>query len=119
MPKHDDEQVYDEQVYDTGGDSFDKILSDIFKGAAVGAAGGGRGIFRDFVDFLESNVSSSARDDDDAELRRLLDTGSVEDVGKEMDDAELMVEQLELNRRKLADELVILEACLTKMGLDH
>jgi hypothetical protein len=120
MFKYDGQQVDDKQVYDESGDSFDKIISDIFEGAAVGAArgaGSGRGIFRDFVECLESNVNGYAKEVDIVKLRTLLNTGSVEDVGKEMDDAELLVQQMDLKRRNLANELVILRAHLTKMGL--
>jgi hypothetical protein len=34
MPKYDDEEAYD-----ASGDSFEKILSDLLRGAAIGAAG--------------------------------------------------------------------------------
>jgi hypothetical protein len=114
-----DKQVHDKQVYDKGSDSFDKIISDLFEGATVGAARvvGGKGIFRDFVELLESNVSGSAKEVDNVKLRTLLKTGSVEDVGKEMNAAELVVQQMDLKRRNLANELVILRAHLTKMGL--
>jgi DnaJ domain len=126
----------DDQVYDTGGDSFEKILSDLVKGAAVGAAGvagGGKGIFRDFVEFLERNVDGYAAgggadgdDNDDAQLRILLNTGSLEDVGMEMDDTELVVQQLDVKKRNLADELImrqadakIASAYLERMELDE
>jgi DnaJ domain len=119
MPQYDDEQVYVVQDDDTGGDSIEKILADVFECAAVSAVvfvGEQKGIFRDFVEALERNVNGYAREVDDAELRILLNTGSVEDVGKEMEDAELVVQQLDLKRRDLAEELIILEAYLAKMG---
>jgi riboflavin synthase alpha subunit len=34
MPKYDDEEAYD-----VGGDSFQKMLSDLLRGAAISAAG--------------------------------------------------------------------------------
>ena len=120
MFKHDDQQVYDKQVYNEGGDSFDKIISDIFEGATIGAACGtvdGRGIFRDFVERLQSNVNGYSKEVDNVKLRTLLKTGSVDEVGKEMDDAELLVQQMDLKRRNLASELFILEAHLIKKGL--
>jgi hypothetical protein len=120
MPK------YDEEAYNAGGDSFEKILSDLFVGAA-GVAGSGGGIFRDFVEFLESNVEGySAGEEDDAQLRILLTTGSVEEVGMEMDDTELVVQQLDSKRTNLADELIMRQAdrkiasgYMEKMELDE
>jgi hypothetical protein len=122
IPNYDGEQIYNEQACDeqVRDDSVDNIISDIFKGAAFGSVdvgGGGRGIFRDFVEFLESNASGIANEDDDAELRILLNTGSVHDVRKEMEDAELVVQHLCLNRQNLAEELIIVEDYLAKMGL--
>jgi hypothetical protein len=129
MPKYDDE------AYDAGGDSFEKILSDLLRGAAVGAAGvagSGGGVFRDFVEFLENNVdgySSSSSGDgeqDDVQLRILLTTGSVQEVGMEMDDTELVVQQLDGKRTNLADELIMRQAdrriasgFVEKMDLDE
>ena len=116
----DGEQVYDEHVSDKGGDSVDKIISDVFKGAAFGAMSvgdGGRGIFRDFVAFLERTENDVKNEDYDAELRILLDTGSAQDVRREMEDAEYVVQQLDLNRLNLAEELIIVESYLAKMGL--
>ena len=107
MPK------YDESDYDAGGDSFGSIFSDLFTGVAAGAAGlGGPNVFRDFVEFLEQNVDGvgSMYDDDDAELRILLQTASVEDIGNEMDDTELVVQQLKSKLSGLNDEILMLTA---------
>ena len=108
MPK------YDEADYDAGGDSFGAIFSDLFSGATdvgvAGAAAGG-GIFRDFVEFLERNVDGGVyTSDDNAELRILLSTGTLEQVGMEMDDTQLVVEQLEAKRNNVRDELIMCKA---------
>jgi hypothetical protein len=46
-------------------------------------------------------------EEDDAQLQMLLQTGSIEQVGMEMYDSELVAEQLDTKRRNLADELVM------------
>ena len=107
MPK------YDESQYETGGDSFGAIFSDLLTGVAAGAAGlGGPNVFRDFVEFLERNVDGvgSMYDDDDAELRILLQTASVKEIGNEMDDTELVVQQLQSKLSGLNDEILMLTA---------
>lgn len=113
MPNYDDQ-------YDAGGDSFGAIFGDLLAGAA-GAVGsrGGAGIFMDFVEFLESNVDgysgvsgSSAGRKDDAELTFLLQTGTVDEVGEEVDDTELVVQQLTTKLKDLNDELVMIQADL-------
>lgn len=118
MPKYEDDEKYD-----TGGDSFGKIFSDLFAGAAYGAAGvagSSAGILMDFIDFLEGNVdgyggssssvgggfSSRGSDDYDAELQVLLRTGSLDDVANEMDDTNLVVEQLQSKARSIEDEVL-------------
>lgn len=116
----------DDEEYDTGGDSFGQIFSDFVVGVASGSSGGG-GVFRDFVEFLESSVDGySSSSDDDIELRDLLRTGTVEDVGNEMDDTELIVQQLLTKADKIRDELFDLQAdrkmCtryVEKMDLDE
>ena len=101
MPKYEDED------YDTDGDSFGAIFSDLITG--IGTSSGGSGIFRDFVEFLENNFdgySSGGASSDDARLRVLLQTGSVDDVGDEMDETDLVVQQLSTKLRQIDDELV-------------
>ena len=111
----------DPDQYDAGGDSFGAIFSDLFQGAAGAAAAGGvggSGIFKDFVEFLEDTVdgygssggSSSSSNRDDADLQYLLQTGSLTEVGEEMDDTELVVQQLSSKRKSVADELIMLQA---------
>jgi hypothetical protein len=103
MPK--DNQQY--QTYNAGGNSFDKKLEDLFNGAAEGVAGGGDGdMFRDCVEFLENTVNGYSGEECDAELYILLTTGSVEQVGMKMDDTELVVQQLDTERRNSANELL-------------
>jgi hypothetical protein len=106
MPKYDDDE------YDTSGDSFEKIFSDLFTGVAGAAVGGGGGVFRDFVEFLERNVDGYASDSSDAELITLLRTGSLEEVGNEMDDTQLVVEQLSSKLNNLDKELIMIKADL-------
>jgi DnaJ domain len=107
MPRYDEEDA----MYDAGGDS----LGAIFRDLVVGAASGGRGVLKDFVDFLEQNVDgygggSSSLDGDDAELKVLLRTGTLGDIGDEMDTTELVVNQLTEKLRQLDQEVVLLTA---------
>lgn len=109
MPK------YDEETYDTGGDSFGAIFSDLFTGVAAGAVGGaagGRGIIQDFIEFLEGNVDGYAGSGDDAELRILLRTGTIQEVGDEMDDTDLVVQQLTSKLSSLEQEMAMYKADL-------
>lgn len=113
MPKYDDAQ------YDTGGDSFGSIFSDLLGGVAGGVGSrGGAGVFMDFVDFLERNVdgygdfSGDSRGNDDTELTYLLQTGTVDEVGEELDDTELVVQQLTTKLQNLEGELVTIQADL-------
>jgi hypothetical protein len=115
MPKYGDDNGDDDKAYDAGGDSFGSIFSDLFTGASSAAAytaGARGGIFRDFIEFLESNVDgySSAGSDDDAQLRILLQTGTLQEIGDEMDDTDLVVQQLGAKLGSVQDELVMLEA---------
>jgi len=114
----------DDTNYDTGGDSLGKIFSDLFAGAAAGVAAGraagGGGIFKDFVEFLEKNVdgyasvgrggSGSPGIVEDAELEMILQTGSLEDVGDEMDETELVVKQLTAKLQNVDNEVIMLTA---------
>jgi curved DNA-binding protein CbpA len=132
MPKYEDDEKYD-----TGGDSFGKILSDLFAGAAYGAAGvagSSAGLLMDFIEFLEGTVdgygadstggagfgTSRGSDDYDAELRILLRTGSLDDVANEMDDTNLVVEQLQAKARSIDDEILTTnaEAKMTSKYMD-
>ena len=104
MPK------YDEEQYDSGGDSFGAIFSDLFAGAAS-VAGGRGGVFRDFVEFLENNVDGyTTSSGDDAELRVLLQTGSLDEIAEEMDDTDLVVQQLSAKLKSVEDELIMVQA---------
>mmetsp|Transcript_18058 Transcript_18058/g.27299 ORF Transcript_18058/g.27299 Transcript_18058/m.27299 type:complete len:526 (+) Transcript_18058:83-1660(+) len=105
MPNYDDDEDYD-----ASGDSFGQIFTDFVAGVATGGSRGG-GVFSDFVDFLENNVDGiSSNDDDAAELRVLLRTGSLDDVANEMDDTELVVQQLTTKSDKISEELFDLRA---------
>ena len=113
--------------YDAGGDSFGAIFSDWWAGAARsgrGAAGAGARLVTDFIEFLENNVDGyrpfnrnngydNGNDDDDAQqLRLLLQTGSVQDIGDEMDDTELVLQQLKSKLRNVQDEFLQVKADL-------
>ena len=130
MPKYEE----DEQ-YDTGGDSFGKIFSDLFAGAAVGAAGAvgsSANLFLDFIEFLEGNVDgygsssstggfgSAGSDDYEADLQVLLRTGSLDDVANEMDDTNLVVQQLQAKATSIDDEILTTnaEAKMTSRYMD-
>jgi hypothetical protein len=116
MPK------YEESDYDTDGDSFGAIFSDLFSGVVAGSS---NNVFKDFVEFLEQNMGGegggSMYDDDDAELRALLQTGSVQDIGNEMEDTELVVTQLQQKLSRLKDEILMAttEAKVTARYLDQ
>jgi hypothetical protein len=78
---------------------------DLFKGGGIGAPG----VAASSV--LEVNVDGySSGEKEDAQLQILLKTGSVKQVGMELDDTELMVQQLDSERKKLGDELAIRQA---------
>ena len=112
MPKYDEEDA----KYDAGGDSFGKIFSDILTGVSGVASGaatsGGGGVFRDFLEFLERNVDGYSGDDNDSELLSLLSIGTLEDVGNEMDDTDLVVQQLSSKMKNIDDELITVQADL-------
>jgi hypothetical protein len=89
---------------------------------AAGVAGSSAGLLYDFIEFLEGNVDgygassggsggrSSGSDDYDAELQVLLRTGSLDDVGNEMDDTTLVVEQLQAKATNIDDEILTTNA---------
>lgn len=119
---------YDDSQYDAGGDSFGKIFSDLFTGAAGAAmsGGSGAGVFKDFVEFLENNVDgytggvgSGVGGSDDAELRILLTTGTLEDVANEMDDTELVVQSLSTKLNNIQDELIMLKEEIKITGISY
>lgn len=105
MPK------YDEEQYDTNGDSFGAIFSDLFSelgNSAAGGKGGGASILNDFVSFLEGNfpsVGNTQQNEEDVILNSLLKDGSFEEIKNELDDAKLLVKQLEGKQRGLIMEL--------------
>jgi len=105
--------------YDTGGDSFSQIFSDMFTGATGAAMSGGiggvgGGIFNEFLEFLEGGsagfASSSGGGTDDADLRELLQTATIEEISEEMDDTQMVVQQLETKARNLDDEIFAMDA---------
>jgi len=120
-----------DEMYDAGDDSFGSIFADLMAGAAGAAAGyssssrGGGGVFQDFVEFLERNVdgyggfdgSGSSRGGNDGELEFLLQTGSVKEVGDEVDDTELVVQQLSTKLQDLEQEILNINADLAGGGL--
>jgi DnaJ domain len=103
------------ETYDTGGDSLGQIFSDFIQGAAAGV-NGGSGIFKDFVDFLEQNVEAyspgAKGDNTDADLQMLLQTGTVPEVGDEMDETELVVQQLSQKLSNIQTETMQVQADL-------
>ena len=107
----------EDDEYDTDGDSFSAIFSDLFAaaaGAASGASGSG-GVLKDFVEFLEQEggfgtSSSGSATTLDAELAQLLRTGSLEEVAEEMDDAGVVEQQLETKLSDLQNQIITLTA---------
>ena len=90
----------DSENYDAGGDSFGAIFSDLFTGVAAAAAGykGKGGVLEDLISFLEGNVDGFASDagyDKDPDLLDLLSRGNISDVRTEVEDAELLLKQLD------------------------
>lgn len=107
MPKYNDED------YNADGDSFGQIFSELLTGVAgvaTGAAVGGGGVFRDFVEFLERNVDGYSGGENDADLLSLLTTGTLEDVGNEMDDTDLVLQQLNSKMKNIENELIMIQA---------
>eukprot|EP00565_Helicotheca_tamesis_P002022 CAMPEP_0185730496 /NCGR_PEP_ID=MMETSP1171-20130828/10055_1 /TAXON_ID=374046 /ORGANISM="Helicotheca tamensis, Strain CCMP826" /LENGTH=495 /DNA_ID=CAMNT_0028399553 /DNA_START=177 /DNA_END=1661 /DNA_ORIENTATION=- len=110
MPKTDE----DDAEYDTAGDSFGAIFNDLVTGIAAagvaGSSGGGTGILKDFVEFLENNVDNFAQDyavdSDTSSLDELLRRGSLDDIAAEMDDTDLLVSQLTTKLKSVEDEIL-------------
>ncbi|VEU45062.1 unnamed protein product [Pseudo-nitzschia multistriata] len=109
----------DDAQYDTGGDSFGQIFSDMLTGAAGAAVSGGigglgGGIFSEFLDFLEGGAGMGTGgpggSENDPQLEALLRTGTLEDVAEEMDDTEMVVRQLERKARDLDNEVFATDA---------
>mmetsp|Transcript_17123 Transcript_17123/g.39650 ORF Transcript_17123/g.39650 Transcript_17123/m.39650 type:complete len:533 (-) Transcript_17123:4193-5791(-) len=113
-------QEPEDDLYDAGGDSFGAIFADLFSTASAGAVGGG-GILKDFVEFLEGGgagwdidggFSSSSSSSLDRELTVLLQTGSLEEIAEEMDDAVLVEQQLDTKLGNLRQDALTLQADL-------
>lgn len=94
MPKYDEDENND-----TNGDSFGAIFSDLVNGVASATSkGGSAGILNDLISFLEGNVDGFASRegyDADPDLMDVLNNGDVKEVRAEMEDADLLVQQLE------------------------
>ena len=103
MPKYDDAE------YDTNGDSFGAIFSDLFKEMGASAASRGRGgILNDLISFLEGNfpsVGTTQREEEDIILNSLLQNGKLEELEMELSDAKLLVKQLENKEKGLVVEM--------------
>lgn len=116
----------DEVQYDTGGDSFGKIFSDLMNDVATVASSrsgssGGSGILGDFVEFLEKNINGVNFDvgvagsrptglNDDAELRLLLQTGTIDEIGNEMDETDFIVQQLMNKKQSIMNDIIMITA---------
>lgn len=107
----------DDAKYDTGGDSFGAILSDLF---ASSASIRGGGVFRDFVEFLEQTVdgyssssTTTSTTDMDTDLQFLLQTGTIREIGDEMDETELVLKQLNTKMERNNVELMQRQATVT------
>jgi curved DNA-binding protein CbpA len=114
----------DNEIYDTGGDSFGKIFADLLQqgastvvgatAAAAGSSSTGGGIFKDFIDFLEQNVDGYRNNNDnDADLRILLQVGTKQEIADEMDETELVVRQLSNKLQKVQEEIIQIQNDLT------
>eukprot|EP00980_Cylindrotheca_fusiformis_P031459 scaffold26402_cov117-Cylindrotheca_fusiformis.AAC.1 len=116
-----------EQTYDSDGDSYGKIFSDLLSTAAA-TKNVGSAVFKDFIEFLESNIDGygGSGDSDDGELRILLNTGSKADIRNELDDTELVVNQLRTKLNginndisSVTSEMTTTTKYLDKMGLEE
>ena len=109
--------VNDEE-YNTDGDSFGRIFSDLINGIATGGSVAGGGVLNDLIEFLEGNygggfgVSSSARVDEDI-LKKILASENPELIRNEIDDTSLLIQQLETKLQNVETEIVRLEAEIT------
>lgn len=114
MPK------YDEEEYDTNGDSFGAIFSDLFNEMSSSAASGGSaGILNDFISFLEGNFATpgtAAEKEEDIILNSLLRDGSLEEIKEELSDAKLLVRQLEQKNMDLDAEFLAVKRDQDEMG---
>ncbi|GAX15347.1 hypothetical protein FisN_8Lh364 [Fistulifera solaris] len=108
----------EDEKYDAGGDSFGAIFADLIAGASKASASGG--VVKDFIEFLEQTVDaysssssssySSMNNEDDAELQFLLQVGSIRQVGDEMDETELVLQQLNKKMQRMDMDLMQLQA---------
>lgn len=110
MPKYEDDEWYD-----ANGDSLGAIFSDIILGVATG----GRGLVKDFVEFLEkadgfgvSGYDGSSSSTSFGDLDPLFHSNSISDVGNEMDDTELMVQQLSTKLQNTQNDIIDYQAQL-------
>ena len=77
MPK------YDEENYNTNGDSFGAIFSDLLSELGTSRGNGGASILNDFASFLEGNfpsVGNTQQDEEDIILDSLLKNGSYDEI---------------------------------------
>jgi hypothetical protein len=110
MPNYENEDA----KYETD-DSLGSIFSDLLTGvagmASSSSGSGAGGVFKDFVEFLEQNVDGySTNTEDEAQLRILLQTGTVKQVGAEMDETDLVVQGLTSKLTNLQTEFMQAQA---------
>lgn len=94
----------DSETYDTNGDSFDKIFTDLFAQGASSSVS----FVSDFLDFFESNFDGYASDrttNNDPELQSMLRNGSAAEIKSEMEETELVVRQLTTKLGAIREEL--------------
>jgi len=112
-----------EKEYDTDGDSFGAIFSDLFSevnkaASTTGSSGSGTGILEDLISFLEGTgiggvgtggvgVGSSTgrrQSEQDKFFDLLVREGNLEEIQNELEDAKLLVKQLQKKERDLQME---------------
>lgn len=104
MPKYEDDEKYD-----SNGDSFASIFSDLVTGMSSNQSGG---IFKDLVEFLESNIdgfSNGNYNANDDTMQDLLQYGTMSEIKEELDDTDLLVQQLTKKYKDLISEKQSLE----------
>lgn len=107
MPKYKDN--YDEEDYEnTNGDSFGSIFRDFVVGATASTKNGG-GWMNDLIEFLETSSGIGGGSSVDSSINSLLQTGTLQEIGNEMEDTELVVEQLTTKLDNLQAERVMIQ----------
>jgi len=92
------------------------IVNDFVNGVTGAVKSSGGGVFQDIVDVLKRNVEGNVGGSgyilggDDPELNKLLHAGTVEEIGTEMVDTEMVVQHLTSKSEDLDSEITRIQA---------